>query len=89
MALFGGANAPALTPRLGGLVSAPGPLTLNGAPTPPAGASADASGAIASAQAAADRQRKLAQAASPLIGGSVLAPVSPAAKFQPKTLVGY
>lgn len=90
MAWFG-SSAPALASgqvtRKGSLPTAPGavPNPL-GSPTPPPGVLATASSSIGAAQAAALRQKKLATAAQPLIGGSTTAPT---AQIQPKTLVGY
>lgn len=91
MALFGSSPAPVTSKpvqRIGSLPTAPAPTTLGlGTPTPPAGAATSAAAAIPTAQQAAARQKKIAAAGQPLVGGTSQTPLA-APILQPKTLLG-
>ena len=96
MSMFGGAST---TVGTGGLIArarlpggplAPAPTTTAAAlaPVAPLATTLNASNAVTAAQAAADKQKKLAAAGSTLIGNPGAAINAPAATFQPKTLLG-
>lgn len=92
MALFGSSPAAPVTTkpvqRIGSLPTAPAPTTLGlGTPTPPPGAVASAAAGVPLAQTAAAKQKKIAAAGSPLVGGPTSIAL-PTAQVQPKTLLG-
>ena len=85
--MFGGA-ATAIASTINGKRTPPLAPAPSGAlaPTAPLPTTLNASNAVAAAAAAALRQKTLAAAGAPLIGGSPIG--APTAKFQPKTLIG-
>jgi len=91
VSLFG-SSAPAGTPavpRVGSLAPAPtGATTLASGPTPPPSIAATTSAGTLAAQSAAAKQRLLAAAGNPLVGGTPIPLNMPTATFQAKTLYG-